>query len=190
MGRKYKAESYRAVNWDFLDKAVEKSGYTAKQISLILGYAGNWLTGAKARGTQIAEADMERVASLLKFDMEDAFAKPEEPKEEPKKEPADNSELIAEIKKLTEVCTNIYEVLKLAIDGPEKIPLSKSDRATEILRKEFVSKNGGSVKEQEFKRMLVQAGIGSSYATEAMNNLNARRMTGNNGIVYIVKDTM
>lgn len=189
MGRKHPKDTYKQANVELLREKLKESKYTGKDVSVILGYASSWFDNMLMRNTTVSEIDMNKMAMLLGFDPADAYITEEPQKEMPaekKDEATSNDEIVAAIKELTQTCSQILAELKTAINGPEPIALSKSERATEILRKALHSANGGGVKVEGFKKMLVQAQIGSAYMTEAISNLDCHKMVANNGIQYIM----
>lgn len=186
---------YVRIDHEKLKEYVNASNYKPADVSVIVGQSESWLRNVFSRGDAVNKEKLEQLAVLLGFEVADILPKPE-PGKEPGPEQAgpyraekvlDCGKLTESIERLNCTCEAILEALTRAIDGPEPIPISKSERATELLRKAMVSTAGGGVKEKDYEKMLVQAGIGSSYKTEAMRNLDCRRFTANNGIAYIMK---
>lgn len=194
-------ERYKNVNHAKLRELVDESNFTRKDISRIVGLNDSWLTQTTERKTAIAKKDLERVCIILGVPVEELLVEEKEPKPEPESAVEENKtvqqapagDFASVVKILSEMAADV-KAIRAAFDGMaernQKIPVTRRERAVELLRKELISKNGGGVKVEEFKRMLTQAGIGSSYMADAINELGCRKMLGNNGINYIVKDEM
>ena len=178
------------IDYQKLLELAAESKYTGKQISVLLGLHDNWLSATACKHNAIKTDVLEKLSMLLDFELDDiivdvnkAEAKPEETKNE-------DGEILSELKKINQTLAELCSLLKKLDDENDKIPVSKAERAAAILRKELVGKNGGGVKYEEYKKMLIQAGIGSSYAAEAINTLDCKKFVGNNGITYIVKNDL
>lgn len=190
----------RNLDYDKLQAVVKESQFAKTDVSKILGYAQNWLTNICLKKNTISRDDLARLCMILGVPEEELLV--EEPKEpEPAPAVKENKTVQATpagdfavmVKILSEMAADV-KAIREAFDGMteqnQKIPVTRRERAVELLRKELISKNGGGVKVEEFKKMLTQSGIGSSYMADAINELGCRKMLGNNGIGYIVKDEM
>lgn len=190
----------RNLDYDKIEAVVKESQFTKVGVSKILGYAQNWLTNICLKRNTISREDFERICMILGVPAEELLVEePKEPEPAPAVEEnktvqqAPAGDFASVVKILSEMAADV-KAIRAAFDGMteqnQKIPVTRRERAVELLRKELISKNGGGVKVEEFKRMLTQAGIGSSYMADAINELGCRKMLGNNGINYIVKDEM
>ena len=188
------------LDYDKIEAVVKDSQFTKTGISKILGYAGNWLTNICLKRNTIPHDDLIRLCMILDVPVEEFLLKePKEPepapavKENKTVQTTPAGDFAVMVKILSEMAADVKAICK-AFDGMteqnQKIPVTRRERAVELLRKELISKNGGGVKVEEFKKLLTQTGIGSSYMADAINELGCRKMLGNNGIGYIVKDEM
>lgn len=191
-------ERYKNVNHAKLRELVDESNFTRKDISRIIGMNDAWLTQTTERKTAVAKKDLERICMILGVPVEELLVEePKEPEPAPAVEenktvqtaPAGDFAVVVKI--LSEMAADV-KAIRAAFDGMSeqnrKIPVTRRERAVELLRKELTSKNGGGVKVEEFKKLLTQAGIGSSYMADAINELGCHKILANNGINYIVKD--
>lgn len=181
---------YRLIKEPFTE-ALKKSG--KKQVALSYAmtngdsenYIGNRLR--KEHYQKLTREELEKLASMIDADP-DKIAVPEDDGNQT----APSSEIVDMVwdmaKTLRQIAADVTEIRAALATPNREIPVTKRDRAIAMLRKELVSKNGGGVKVEEFKKMLMSAGIGSSYMQDAINELGCKRMLGNNGINYIVKD--
>lgn len=190
----------RNIDYDKIEAVVKESHFTKTGVSKILGYAQNWLTNVCLKRSTIPYDDLNRLCMILNVPMEELLVEePKEPEPAPAVEEnktvqqAPAGDFASVVKILSEMAADV-KAIRAAFDGMteqnRKIPVTRRERAVELLRKELISKNGGGVKVEEFKKLLTQAGIGSSYMQDAINELGCRKMLGNNGINYIVKDEM
>lgn len=183
---------YRLIREE-IDKAVKKTGKTKTAISYVMtdGESNNWLTNRlREKGYQtLTETELEQLAGLLKVEP-GTIARPEGI-EEQRASKDSTGDLVVMVRLLSQIASGvnaIQESLDALQNGSRKIPVTRRERAVELLRKELISKSGGGVKVEEFKKLLTQASIGSSYMQDAINELGCKKMLANNGISYIVKE--
>ena len=184
---------YRLIKDAFLE-AASKSGKKRAALSYAMTdgesehYISNRLRSEHYQ--TLSREELEKLAGLIGADP-DKIAAPEAEKN-PAPAPVEVSEIAETIRAmartLQQVATLMREIREMLADPEGKVPVTKRERAIELLRKELNSKNGGGVKVEDYKRLLVTAGIGSSYMQDAINELGCKKMFGNNGINYIVKE--
>lgn len=72
------------VDFDKLQKLLEKNNFKMSTISKVLGYSDQWLAQAKRQGSPLAETDIERMCILFGCSKDEIVLK-EEKKAEPEK---------------------------------------------------------------------------------------------------------
>lgn len=105
------------INPEAIRDAVSKSGYTATQISQIIGGADNYVSGLMNYGRGDSKK-IKAIASLCKVDYE-SLLKPETPAEQPKAEQAGNvtAETLASILEAVNTLVRAVEKLDRRLDA-------------------------------------------------------------------------